>query len=68
MDASLSEIGRDRHSESKLSHLPVVPNGSMDPTSYANWDVAQDLEYTIGKVLSHEMLEDLMKYRGEFTR
>lgn len=68
MDASLSEIGRDRHSESKLSHLPVVPNGSMDPTSYANWDVAQDLEYTIGKVLSHEMLEDLMKYRGAFEK
>lgn len=38
--------------------------GSMEPTAYANWDVLHELEFTIGKVLGHGVLDDLMKDKG----
>lgn len=40
----------------------------MEPTAYANWDVLHELEFTIGKVLGHGVLDDLMKDKGAYYR
>ncbi|KAK4703566.1 hypothetical protein P7C70_g2656, partial [Phenoliferia sp. Uapishka_3] len=46
---------------SAIPNLPNLKPGSMDPTALANWDVSQELEFTISKVLGEDCFADLMK-------
>ncbi|KAI5479927.1 hypothetical protein MNV49_002217 [Pseudohyphozyma bogoriensis] len=47
-----------------VSHLPAIPKGSIEPTAYANWEVARDLEFGMARVLGEHVLDEVMRDRG----
>lgn len=49
-------------------HLPFLEEGSRDPTALANWNVANEMEFAISRVVGEHVLEEMMRDKSEWLR